>query len=217
MVQEMTQFSSQPLSYSSPYLLPTFKGDPHLPNPWETHSAHHPYDDLARAGQQDVLPGAFDGGEQHLPLPQAPATSSAKKKTRKSSAKSSYKHVPHREKPPHLVARRNARERRRVQAVNSAFSRLRKSVPTENRNKRLSKVKTLHRAIEYIQMLQEMLTKADEELSSDELCLMNVEADSLNKENEIHQRWLPLASNWNEDNQNSCISFYDDFADGLQS
>lgn len=42
------------------------------------------------------------------------------------------KHVPHREKPPQAVAKRNARERRRVQAVNSAFVRLRKVVPFEN-------------------------------------------------------------------------------------
>jgi hypothetical protein len=52
------------------------------------------------------------------------------KKTRVSSAV--YKHVPHRDKPPQLVERRNARERRRVQAVNSAFSRLRKVVPICN-------------------------------------------------------------------------------------
>jgi hypothetical protein len=52
------------------------------------------------------------------------------KKTRVCSA--TYKHVPHRDKPPQLVARRNARERRRVQAVNSAFSRLRKVVPIGN-------------------------------------------------------------------------------------
>ena len=39
------------------------------------------------------------------------------KERKKSSrtSKSTYKHVPHREKPAHLVARRNARERRRVQ------------------------------------------------------------------------------------------------------
>lgn len=43
----------------------------------------------------------------------------------------SHKHVPHREKPPQLVARRNARERRRVQAVNSAFCRLRRAVPID--------------------------------------------------------------------------------------
>lgn len=75
-----------------------------------------------------------------------------------------YKHIPHREKPPHLVARRNARERRRVQAVNNAFAKLRKAVPIENRNKRLSKVKTLQRAIEYIEALQDILRQTDDPL-----------------------------------------------------
>ena len=51
-----------------------------------------------------------------------------------------YKHVPHRDKPPQLVQRRNARERRRVQAVNNAFVRLRRYIPYENKHKRLSKV-----------------------------------------------------------------------------
>lgn len=59
---------------------------------------------------------------------------------RRSAKRSTYKHVPHREKPAHLVARRNARERRRVQAVNSAFVRLRRHIPYGNKNKRLSKV-----------------------------------------------------------------------------
>lgn len=35
-------------------------------------------------------------------------------------------------KPAQLVARRNARERHRVEAVNGAFARLRKVVPIEN-------------------------------------------------------------------------------------
>lgn len=43
-----------------------------------------------------------------------------------------YVHVPHRDKPPQVVAKRNARERKRVQAVNSAFVRLRKVVPIDN-------------------------------------------------------------------------------------
>lgn len=46
--------------------------------------------------------------------------------------KNTYKHVPHKDRPPLIVARRNARERRRVQAVNSAFVRLRKIVPIFN-------------------------------------------------------------------------------------
>jgi hypothetical protein len=56
--------------------------------------------------------------------------SSRMKKTRVSTG--TYKHIPHRNKSPQLVARRNARERRRVQAVNSAFSRLRKVVPMDS-------------------------------------------------------------------------------------
>jgi len=57
-----------------------------------------------------------------------------------------YKHVPHRDKPPHLVARRNARERRRVQAVNSAFLRLRRHLPhpVTGKHKRLSKVQYVY-------------------------------------------------------------------------
>ncbi|ESO84158.1 hypothetical protein LOTGIDRAFT_80373, partial [Lottia gigantea] len=58
---------------------------------------------------------------------------------------------------PHLVAKRNARERRRVQAVNSAFTKLRKHVPYEARHKRLSKVKTLQLAIDYIHALQDII------------------------------------------------------------
>ena len=47
--------------------------------------------------------------------------------------KSNYKHVPHCEKPPQVVAKRNARERRRVQAVNQAFIQLRKAIPIESK------------------------------------------------------------------------------------
>ncbi|KAI1301903.1 Protein atonal -like protein 7 [Halotydeus destructor] len=82
---------------------------------------------------------------------------------KRKSAKSVYKHIPHNQKPAHLVARRNARERRRVQAVNLAFARLRKAVPVENRSKRLSKVKTLQKAIDYIDSLLEILKEDDDQ------------------------------------------------------
>lgn len=55
------------------------------------------------------------------------------------------------------MAKRNARERRRVQAVNQAFYKLRKCIPIENRNKRVSKVKTLQFAIDYIRKLERIL------------------------------------------------------------
>ncbi|XP_059482455.1 achaete-scute homolog 1-like [Neocloeon triangulifer] len=79
--------------------------------------------------------------------------------------KGGYRHVPHKDKPPQMVARRNARERRRVQAVNTAFYRLRQAVPGDtaaSRGKRVSKVKTLQRAIDYIYILQDMLESANE-------------------------------------------------------
>lgn len=62
-------------------------------------------------------------------------TSHKLKGVRKRRKKSSYKHVPHAEKPAHLVEKRNARERKRVHAVNLAFVRLRKAMPFENKVK----------------------------------------------------------------------------------
>ncbi|XP_044749531.1 achaete-scute complex protein T3-like [Coccinella septempunctata] len=61
-------------------------------------------------------------------------------------------------KAPQLVAKRNLRERNRVQAVNGAFNRLRKAVPFQHaRGKRISKVKTLQNAINYIRGLEQLL------------------------------------------------------------
>lgn len=48
---------------------------------------------------------------------------------------------------------------RRVQAVNQAFARLRKHVPLPGRGKRVSKVKTLRLAIDYIAHLQDILAR----------------------------------------------------------
>ncbi|XP_044736723.1 putative uncharacterized protein DDB_G0282499 [Chrysoperla carnea] len=83
-------------------------------------------------------------------------------KSIKNNNNKSLRHVPHKNKPPQIVERRNARERRRVEAVNSAFIRLRKAVPIENtRGKRISKVKTLQKAIEYITALQNLLKETE--------------------------------------------------------
>ena len=85
-----------------------------------------------------------------------------KKASRKQKKKSTYKHIPHREKPAHLVEKRNARERRRVEAVNGAFLRLRRAVPLDNkRGKRVSKVKILTRAIDYILNMKDAIDKHD--------------------------------------------------------
>ena len=65
------------------------------------------------------------------------------------------------QKEPAVVARRNARERKRVKLVNDGFMRLRKHVPTDPKNKKLSKVKTLRSAIDYIRQLQHVLAMAN--------------------------------------------------------
>lgn len=70
------------------------------------------------------------------------------------------KHQPISIKNNHRVSiqMRNARERNRVRAVNEAFARLRTVIPyTANRTKRVSKVKTLRKALEYITELQILL------------------------------------------------------------
>lgn len=167
-----------------------------------------------------------------------------KKRSTRKTSKSSYKHVPHKDKPPHLVARRNARERRRVQAVNSAFARLRKCVPIENRSKRLSKVKTLHRAIEYINGLQNLLKNAaadgesltpppataprhgddDEDDAEDEDEDFHVLDDYLesdvefvNKENTERKNWLPIRTECDAVAYQPYISCYENYSGSLTS
>jgi len=61
----------------------------------------------------------------------------------------------------HVIDKRNARERKRVENVNDAFKRLRSHIPYENRKKRLSKVKTLQTAMRYINYLTDLLHTAD--------------------------------------------------------
>lgn len=85
----------------------------------------------------------------------------ASRRRRSSSARSSVK-----TKEPEVVARRNARERKRVKLVNDGFLRLRKHVPTDPKNKKLSKVKTLRSAIDYIRHLQQLLNQASLKNSS---------------------------------------------------
>lgn len=58
------------------------------------------------------------------------------------------------------VLRRNERERNRVKLVSDGFTTLRKHVPTNPSNKKLSKVETLRTAIEYIKHLQRLLNES---------------------------------------------------------
>lgn len=111
------------------------------------------------AGGNFYLASSPDAHYQNLQ--QATMTVKERNSERINCGKSAYRHVPHSEKPPQVVERRNARERRRVQTVNSAFLRLRKHVPCQTKQKRLSKVKTLRVAIDYIKELQDMIVDHD--------------------------------------------------------
>ena len=54
----------------------------------------------------------------------------------------------------------NARERKRMQGLNTAFDRLRKVVPQWGQDKKLSKYETLQMALSYIMALSRILTDA---------------------------------------------------------
>ncbi|XP_055503451.1 transcription factor ATOH7-like [Leucoraja erinacea] len=55
----------------------------------------------------------------------------------------------------------NARERRRMQGLNTAFDQLRKVVPQWGQDKKLSKYETLQMALSYIMALTRILTEAE--------------------------------------------------------
>lgn len=97
-----------------------------------------------------------ENAEESRPGSKYPLLSPVLTQTRRRRAVSTAK-----QKEPAVVARRNARERKRVKLVNDGFVRLRKHVPTDPKNKKLSKVKTLRSAIDYIRHLQHLLSQAN--------------------------------------------------------
>ena len=88
---------------------------------------------------------------RHLPPPPGRAL-------RRRGAYSAYVPSPQ----PTNVLRRNARERNRVKQVNHGFTALRNHIPGAAKNKKLSKVDTLRRAMEYIESLQRLLEEHSE-------------------------------------------------------
>ena len=146
---------------------PEPESSPHCPAPyWESCSATlEEVQSAVFTGPVSVMelqaPEVMNNsqGEQEVTSSDAGAKKRAPRKPKK---KSTYKHIPHREKPAHLVEKRNARERRRVEAVNGAFLRLRRAVPVDNkRGKRVSKVKILTRAIDYILNMKDAIDNHD--------------------------------------------------------
>ncbi|XP_033740528.1 achaete-scute homolog 3-like [Pecten maximus] len=60
---------------------------------------------------------------------------------------------------PNCIGKRNERERERVRCVNEGYSRLREHLPLERKDKRISKVDTLRKAIDYIKHLEDILAQ----------------------------------------------------------
>ncbi|XP_060072858.1 achaete-scute homolog 3-like [Ylistrum balloti] len=64
---------------------------------------------------------------------------------------------------PNCIGKRNERERERVRCVNEGYTRLREHLPLERKDKRISKVDTLRKAIDYIKHLEDILAQDDSE------------------------------------------------------
>ncbi|XP_004701186.1 protein atonal homolog 7 [Echinops telfairi] len=80
----------------------------------------------------------------------------------------------------------NARERRRMQGLNTAFDRLRRVVPQWGQDKKLSKYETLQMALSYIMALTRILAEA--ERFGSERDWINVHCEHLGRD-----PYLPLA------------------------
>ncbi|UJR32045.1 hypothetical protein I4U23_019512 [Adineta vaga] len=82
------------------------------------------------------------------------------------------KHIPHHLRPKHIVDKRNTRERRRVHDVNQAFLVLKSLLPFDAhdhvkeqlQSTRISKVRTLRKAVDYIKALQMILNETNSNL-----------------------------------------------------
>lgn len=72
---------------------------------------------------------------------------------RRASTKQKRRHIPHSERSAEFVHRRNTRERRRMLAVNQAFNALKKHLPQNRREVRMSKFDILKGALDYIEQL----------------------------------------------------------------
>lgn len=84
----------------------------------------------------------------------------------------------------------NARERKRMQGLNTAFDRLRKVVPQWGQDKKLSKYETLQMALSYIMALNRILTDAT-------------------RHNTSHRQWLELQFDCVQPENYSCLMRYD--------
>lgn len=84
----------------------------------------------------------------------------------------------------------NARERKRMQGLNTAFDHLRKVVPQWGQDKKLSKYETLQMALSYIMALSRILTDARRHTTP-------------------HRQWVDLQFDVEQPENYSCLMRYD--------
>lgn len=70
---------------------------------------------------------------------------------------------------PSCIGKRNERERERVRCVNDGYARLREHLPLERKDKRISKVDTLRKAIDYIKHLEKILAHSVDDVKPETL------------------------------------------------
>ncbi|XP_018495687.1 uncharacterized protein LOC108864462 [Galendromus occidentalis] len=105
----------------------------------------------------------FSGQQQSLTVQPAQVLGSNSQLPTQLSSPTKTTKVQENNKYKMSVARRNERERRRVQHVNRTFDTLRQHVQGyKNANKKMSKVETLRCAVEYIRELQTILGLSEE-------------------------------------------------------
>lgn len=85
-------------------------------------------------------------------------------------------------KKPLVMSKRNARERRRVKMINLGYETLRLHVPGGAENKKLSKVDTLRRAVDYIKYLQTVLDMDNSCMSPTDIKIENCSEDEISSQ-----------------------------------
>ncbi|KAE9555666.1 hypothetical protein FO519_001137 [Halicephalobus sp. NKZ332] len=134
---------------------------------------------LAQDFNQLRNPGTFADSQRHLEIGSLPIT------RKRFSRKKAFIKI------SHSVEKRNARERTRVHTVNQAFAILKIRLPTLRANtKRVSKLKILRTAIDYIGALRNMIKQDDQS----ELTAFNINLSNELKNSKLNEGLQRLSS-----------------------
>ncbi|GIY46208.1 hypothetical protein CEXT_120851 [Caerostris extrusa] len=141
----MSHFSTQPLSYDSPYLLPPFKSESQLPESWHT-SVNNPTPVSTTSPERSPGPSTRNCRRPLCRrLPRSPLGGELEEEVAQGRRVEEQLQA---RSTPREAAAPGGPEECQGEAEGAGgqhgLSRLRKSVPSENKNKRLSKVMPFH-------------------------------------------------------------------------